>query len=67
MDTLTRHVMLKYVPKHFQDKNVEYEATVRPQASFLPQVENLGTLPVKPQKESKKYAALMASEAAVSV
>ncbi|KAF8939663.1 hypothetical protein EDD21DRAFT_373008 [Dissophora ornata] len=67
MDNVMRHVMLKYVPKHFQDKNVEYEATVRPQAAFLPRVENKGTLPVKPQKESKKFAALMATKATVSV
>ncbi|KAI1304586.1 hypothetical protein EDD11_005081 [Mortierella claussenii] len=62
LDSITRHVMLKYVPKWFQQKNVEYEATVRPQATFLPRVENRGTLPVKPQKESKKYTMLMAAK-----
>ncbi|KAG0366222.1 hypothetical protein BC939DRAFT_437182 [Gamsiella multidivaricata] len=67
LDSVTRHVMLKYVPNWFQQKNVEYEATVRPQANFIPRVSNRGTLPVKPQKESKKYAALVATRGAKEI
>ncbi|KAF9343790.1 hypothetical protein BGX26_005197 [Mortierella sp. AD094] len=66
-DSFIRHLMLSYAPKWFQQKNVEYEASYRPQATFLPMVENRGTLPVKKQKESKKYAALMAAKKAVAV
>ncbi|KAF9571182.1 hypothetical protein EC968_000870 [Mortierella alpina] len=60
-DTITRHILLNYVPKWFKEKNLEYAATYRPQATFLPMVENRGTLPVKAQKKSKKYAQLLSA------
>ncbi|KAG0248799.1 hypothetical protein BG011_009910 [Mortierella polycephala] len=50
----------QYVPKYFQQKNLEYTASYRPQASFIPRIENRGSLPVQPQKESKKYKAALA-------
>ncbi|KAG9319873.1 hypothetical protein KVV02_005923 [Mortierella alpina] len=58
-DTITRHILLNYVPKWFKEKNLEYTASYRPQATFLPMVENRGTLPVKAQKKSKKYAKII--------
>ncbi|KAF9114617.1 hypothetical protein BGX27_010282 [Mortierella sp. AM989] len=61
-DAIIRHMFLKYVPNWFQQKNVEYEASFMPQASFLPRIENRGTLPVQKQKESKKYAKIMAAK-----
>ncbi|KAF9961312.1 hypothetical protein BGZ65_010952 [Modicella reniformis] len=63
MDSITRHVMLKYLPKYFQEKNFEYDASERPQATFIPRIEDRGTLPASAKKESQKYAGLMEAKA----
>ncbi|KAF9950273.1 hypothetical protein BGZ72_008048 [Mortierella alpina] len=60
-DIISRYILLNYVPKWFKEKNLEYTASYRPQATFLPMVENRGTLPVKAQKKSKKYVKMISA------
>ncbi|KAF9201127.1 hypothetical protein BGZ49_008640 [Haplosporangium sp. Z 27] len=61
LDTAARFLLLKLVPKYFKEKSTEYTMSYRPQALFLPRIESRGTVPMTPQKPSKKYAAYLKS------
>ncbi|KAG0255405.1 hypothetical protein BG011_005151 [Mortierella polycephala] len=51
-----RHILLNYIPEWVQNRNYAKQAEYRPQAAFLPLVENRGTGHVLPQKASRRYA-----------
>ncbi|KAF9084886.1 hypothetical protein BGX27_003686 [Mortierella sp. AM989] len=54
LDSLLRKLVFSYMPSLFRPKPNTKFFTYRPQASFLPMVENRGTGSVDPQKESKR-------------
>ncbi|KAF9985076.1 hypothetical protein BGZ75_003370 [Mortierella antarctica] len=54
-DRLVRHVMFNWIPKKVQTEQYMKDAAVRPQACYLPQVENRGSAPVIPQEPSKRF------------
>ncbi|KAF9581480.1 hypothetical protein BGW38_001481 [Lunasporangiospora selenospora] len=55
VDRMVRHVVFNYLPKSVQTRNVAKGAGYRPQASFLPLIENRGKSPLLPQKPSRRY------------
>ncbi|KAH7050388.1 hypothetical protein BKA57DRAFT_458580 [Linnemannia elongata] len=57
LDSLTRSIVLGYLPKSIQQKNTENGLRYRPQLTFLPQVEARGTVPPLPQMVSKRFLA----------
>ncbi|KAG0279410.1 hypothetical protein BGZ96_001979, partial [Linnemannia gamsii] len=57
IDSLTRSIVLGYLPKSIQQKNTENGLRYRPQLTFLPQVEVRGTVPALPQMVSKRFLA----------
>ena len=54
-EKLMRKVVLSWLPKSFEKSTMTKSGSYRPQASFLPQVPVRGTVPVLPQKPSKRY------------
>ncbi|KAG0015352.1 hypothetical protein BGZ80_009900 [Entomortierella chlamydospora] len=64
LDTAGRFLLLKLVPKYFKEKSLEYNLSYRPQATFLPRIESKGSVPMTPQRPSKKYAAYLKAQAA---
>ncbi|KAF9912275.1 hypothetical protein EC991_000167 [Linnemannia zychae] len=50
-----RKAVLAWLPKSFEKSNLTKAGSYRPQASFLPQAPVRGTVPVLPQKSSKRY------------
>ncbi|KAK3832359.1 MAG: hypothetical protein J3R72DRAFT_454209 [Linnemannia gamsii] len=50
-----RKAVLAWLPKSFEKNNLTKAGSYRPQASFLPQAPVRGTVPVLPQKPSKRY------------
>ncbi|KAG0366221.1 hypothetical protein BGZ54_005655 [Gamsiella multidivaricata] len=66
LDSAARWVLLKLVPKYFKEKSLEYTLQYRPQALFLPRIESTGTVPITPQRPSKKYAAYVKAQAAAA-
>ncbi|KAG0066650.1 hypothetical protein BGZ89_007053 [Linnemannia elongata] len=55
LNSLTRSIVLGYLPKSIQQKNTENGLRYRPQLTFLPQVEARGTVPPLPQMVSKRF------------
>ncbi|KAF9183701.1 hypothetical protein BGZ51_003850 [Haplosporangium sp. Z 767] len=55
-EKLLRKVVFGYLPEWVQTKGYADSASYRPQATFLPMVENRGTGYVRPQKLSERYA-----------
>ncbi|KAG0054020.1 hypothetical protein BGZ83_012096 [Gryganskiella cystojenkinii] len=66
LDTAGRFVMMKMVPKYFKERSLEYICQYRPQILFLPRVESKGTVQSTPQRPSKKYAALLKTQASAA-
>lgn len=50
-----RKAVLAWLPKSFEKSNLTKAGSYRPQASFIPQAPVRGTVPVLPQKPSKRY------------
>ncbi|KAG0218973.1 hypothetical protein BGX33_005239 [Mortierella sp. NVP41] len=61
LDSLTRSIVLGYLPKSIQQKSTENGMRYRPQLSYLPQVESRGSVPPLPQMTSKRLAAEQAA------
>ncbi|KAF9190696.1 hypothetical protein BGZ51_008338 [Haplosporangium sp. Z 767] len=59
LDSVGRYCLLKLMPKYYKEKSLEYYLSYRPQAVFLPRLEDKGEVPMTPQRASKKYAAQM--------
>ncbi|KAG0368959.1 hypothetical protein BGZ54_000706 [Gamsiella multidivaricata] len=53
-ERLLRYVIFNWVPKSVQNKELHRVMSYRPQANFLPYVENRGTIPVLPPWISKR-------------
>ncbi|KAG0277992.1 hypothetical protein BGZ95_004930 [Linnemannia exigua] len=56
-EDLLRKFVLGYASEFFQRRNYAKSLNYRPQATFLPLVPDRGTIPVLPQKPSKRYMA----------
>ncbi|KAF9087107.1 hypothetical protein BGX27_003011 [Mortierella sp. AM989] len=55
MESLTRTIVLNYLPTSLMRRSYIQTMAYRPQASFLPKIEYRGSGRVDPQKESKRY------------
>ncbi|KAF9114615.1 hypothetical protein BGX27_010280 [Mortierella sp. AM989] len=64
-DNLLRKAVFNFVPNYMQQLTFSKMLAYRPQATFLPRVENRGTGKVDPQNESKRYQAEKAAKAAL--
>ncbi|KAF9114618.1 hypothetical protein BGX27_010283 [Mortierella sp. AM989] len=67
LDTAGRYLLIKLIPKYFKERSLEYTLSYRPQALFLPRIESAGSIPMTPQRPSKKYAAYLKAQAASGV
>lgn len=55
LEKFMRKAVLAWLPKSFEKSNLTKAGSYRPQASFIPQAPVRGTVPVLPQKPSKRY------------
>ncbi|KAI1316803.1 hypothetical protein EDD11_009469 [Mortierella claussenii] len=66
-ERMTRYLIFNWVPKSIQTQQFLKDASYRPQCTYLPLVQNRGTVPVMEQRSSKKYAESTATCKAIVV
>ncbi|KAG0219280.1 hypothetical protein BGX33_003827 [Mortierella sp. NVP41] len=60
-ERLLRYLVFNFVPKWVIVKTLTKHVVYRPQATFLPPIADMGTVPSRPQKPSKRYQAELAA------